>query len=174
MTQEDFERERNVTGRIAKGMEWNGICLNASWILQWCSKKERQKERQGQELPREIQWCFCSEWKPKQCWCRAMAHRGVRRDGKWRTRNLFLDTSNWGFWVGKGAWVPLTVQLVSQCWKKPWETPPQLQLRGYPSVRRLSHVILLMQIHVPGGLWGLWVVEVTQMTGILVSLLRKM
>lgn len=34
--------------------------------------------------------------------------------------------------------------------RKPWQTPPQLQLRGYLSVRRLSHVTEPVQIRVPG------------------------
>lgn len=159
----ELSREWNETGYLPECE----IELNCAMGVQ----RERQKEGQGQEQAREVQWYFYSEWKPKQCWCRAVAHGGVRGGGKWRTRNIFLDTSSWGFWVGKGAWVPPWEQLVRQCWKKPWETPPQLQSRGYPSIRRLSHVIEVVQIHVPGGLW---VVVEAQMTGILVSLLWKM
>lgn len=165
-----------IQGRISKGKEWNWVF---AWMWYWIESCKGARKGQGRmksgatSCPEKFSYLllYCMETQAnliQSCG----SHRS-ERGWQVKARNLFLNTNGWVFWAGKGAWVAPWEQLVRQYWKKPWETP-QLQSRVYPSVRRLSHITELMQIHAPGGLWVLWVAVVAQMTRTLVNLLWKM
>ena len=149
-----FAPERNVMGRIAKGMQWNWLFACMWYCIESCNgaqKGEGRKKSGIKNWPEKLSDLLLV-WMENQSWCRAVAHTKVRGDGKW-TWGISAWIQAVGFlWVGEGAWVPPWEWLVKQYWKKLWETPPHLQSGRYPSRRTFSDITKLVQIHAPGRL----------------------